>query len=151
MCGWFTVDGVSQKLLLPEIHAAKPELIGQREGPSPNVTQVRANRQRALWDLPGYRCPIRSLGAGASGIRSGLGIPRHPGVLFSVGSNPEGILSPQLPSLAGVGRLRVGPEGGGGAGACWGVGWAQVCREDGEKGRRRRAGGPGGGPRGGRG
>lgn len=34
-CGSFIADGVSQKLQLPEIREAVPELIGQREGPWP--------------------------------------------------------------------------------------------------------------------
>ena len=60
----------SQRLQLPEIRAAKPELIGQWEGPPPNVTQARANRQGALPSLPGHRSPIRGLGADASDSRS---------------------------------------------------------------------------------
>lgn len=73
-CSRLTFGGVSRGIQLPEVCAAKPELIGQWERPSHNGTQAIANRQGSLPSLPSHRSPIRGLGADASGPRSGLRI-----------------------------------------------------------------------------
>lgn len=69
------MGGVSWKLQLPEICATKPELTGQWEGPSPDVTHGKANKHGALPSFPDRRSPIRGLGVDASVSRAGLRIP----------------------------------------------------------------------------
>lgn len=75
---------------LPEVRAAKPELIGQWEGPSPNRTQRTANRDGSLLRLPSHRSPIRGLRAvlpvPAQGVGSAVCGPGRPwGERLSVG------------------------------------------------------------------
>lgn len=67
-------SGVSPRLQLPGICAAKHELISRWDGHSINMTHTETNRKTVLLSFPAHRSPIRGLGIDASGTRSGLQI-----------------------------------------------------------------------------
>lgn len=106
-----TFDGVSGGIQLPEVCAAKRELIGQWGGPSHNGTQTIANRQG---ELPSLYSPAYLPGSGNRCFRNllwdfgsevcELRRPRETDFLW--GSETKGILSLLLSGLAAVGEAR---------------------------------------------